>query len=157
MVRRSVWAVIAIVIIIIIVVGSVIYFMSISGPSLTPTKTAVLYAGEVNATAYGFGLTQNSITSPGPTLSFKIGDVVNMTVYDVSSTISHAWALTNAPQQGATVLFGAQIASASSPLPPGGSGWVVFNMTEAGNFYYICPVSGHVALGMWGNVTVTAS
>ena len=69
-----------------------------------PNLTVTLYAGEVSMMQYGFGNTSSSITSPGPTLTFKIGDVVNMTVYN-SGTMPHNWALTDSNQTSGHVLF----------------------------------------------------
>ncbi|HML01976.1 MAG TPA: cupredoxin domain-containing protein [Candidatus Bathyarchaeia archaeon] len=117
----------------------------------------VLYAGEVNATAYGFGNSSSSITSPGPSLTFKVNDVVNMTLHNVG-TMGHNWALVTQKVDGSTSLAfpNAQIASGSSPVQPGDTASTIFVVTQAGNYYYICQVDAHVTLGMWGNVTVTS-
>ncbi len=119
-----------------------------------PVVNVTLYEGEINATTYGFGNTSSSLTSPGPTLHFQVSDIVNVTVYNVG-ILPHAWALTDAPQTNANVLFNAEIGSAESPLAPGTNGSVAFQVTQAGDFFYICPVPGHAELGMWGNVTIT--
>jgi uncharacterized cupredoxin-like copper-binding protein len=121
--------------------------------SQTPAVNITLYAGEVSATAYGFGLSANGITSPGPTLNFTTGEVVEIRLVNVG-TMPHAFEITDAPVTGASVLFNAAIGSGSDPISPGQSGSVIFTVTESGSFYYICPVSGHAGLGMWGNVTV---
>ena len=55
-----------------------------------PTVSATIYAGERALGEYGFGTTATNITSPGPTLTFKVGDVVNMTVFNVG-TMPHNW------------------------------------------------------------------
>jgi len=52
------------------------------------------------------------------------------------------------------VQFSAQIRSASSPLQHGESGSVVFTVTQAGDFYYICQVPDHADVGMYGQVVV---
>ena len=77
-----------------------------------------------------------------------------MTVFNVG-TMGHNWALTNSNATDAKVLFGAQIGSGSNPIPINQTGSVVFRVTKAGNYYYICQVPGHVQLGMWGNVVVS--
>jgi uncharacterized cupredoxin-like copper-binding protein len=122
--------------------------------SKIPTVQLTLYAGETG-TRLGFGLSRNNITSPGPTLKFRVGDVVHITLVNVGQ-LSHNFAVTDAAKEGATVLFNAQIASADNPLPPGGSGSITFTPDKAGEYYYICQVPGHVSLGMWGRVTIEA-
>ena len=151
--RKGLYAAIAIIIIIIIIVGVVIaLMMNQSGPS-NPIQLT-LYAGEISTSTYGFGNSASSITSPGPTLNLKVGQTYTMTITN-SGTMPHAWEITSQKATGSQVLFGAQIAS-TSYLVPGASGSVTFTPDQAGNFYYICPVPGHVELGMWGNVVVTS-
>ena len=74
---------------------------------------------------------QTLLTSPGPTLRFNLTDVVNITVVNVG-TMPHAFAITNAPRSGATVLFNAEI-GASSYLEPGKQGTVIFTPNNAGS------------------------
>ena len=50
-----------------------------------------------------------------------------------------------------------QVQSASNPVAAGSTASVTFTVGSAGNYYYICQVDGHVALGMWGNVVVKAA
>jgi uncharacterized cupredoxin-like copper-binding protein len=150
--RTGLYVAIAIIVIVIVAVGAVIALMYKPGSSGTPLT---LYAGEVSSSAYGFGNSASSIASApnGPTLTLKEGTSYTMTVTN-SGTMPHAWEITR-DKTTATVLFGAQIAP-TSYLAPGVSGSVTFTPNEVGTFYYICPVSGHVALGMWGTVIVTA-
>ena len=115
--------------------------------------TFVLYAGEASATTFAFGLKPGNLTSPGPTLTFNISDIVNVTVIDVGS-MPHAFAVTDAPNTNANTLFGAAIASGGMPLNPGEKGTVVFKADTTGSYYYICPVPGHVEQGMWGKIIV---
>jgi plastocyanin len=109
----------------------------------TPNVEITLYGKE-----YGFGYTETSINSPGPTITFAEGDVVNVTFYNVGAT-NHGWELVTA-RSGGTELFSAYIA----PIAPGTHASVVFTVTQTGSFYYICPVAGHADLGMWGQVNV---
>jgi uncharacterized cupredoxin-like copper-binding protein len=111
----------------------------------TPNVEITLYGKE-----YGFGYTETSINSPGPTITFAEGDVVNVTFYNVGAT-NHGWELVTA-RSGGTELFSAYIA----PIAPGTHASVVFTVTQTGSFYYICPVAGHADLGMWGQVNVNA-
>ena len=119
----------------------------------TPNVSVTLYAGEVSVSQYGFGNSPTAITSPGPTLTFKVGDVVNMTLFN-AGTMPHNWALVTTNQTSASVLFNAKIASSTVPIESNQSSSVIFRVTEPGNFSYICQVPGHVQLGMWGNVVV---
>lgn len=121
-----------------------------------PNVNIVLYAGEISSTQMGFGLSADNLTSPGPTLRVMIGDVVNITVINAGK-MPHAFAVTEAPQTGAAVLFDAEAGSPSDPIMPGQQASTVFTPDYAGStFYYICPISGHAAAGMWGSIVVTA-
>jgi uncharacterized cupredoxin-like copper-binding protein len=147
--KTGLYAIIAIIVIVIVVVGVVFALMN-PGAKGTPLT---LYAGEVSTAAYGFGNSASTITSnPGPTLTLKQGTTYTMTVNNVG-TMPHAWEISSQKAAG-SVLFGAQIDS-TSYIQPGASGSVTFTPNQSGNFYYVCPVPGHVALGMWGNVIVT--
>jgi uncharacterized cupredoxin-like copper-binding protein len=119
-----------------------------------PTVDITLYVGEVSNNKFGFGISANNLTSPGPTLRIKITDVVSITVVNVG-TMPHAFAVTSYPTSSATVLWSAEIASASNPLEPGQRGTVVFVPGNAGSFYYTCPIQGHAELGMYGSIIVT--
>ncbi len=122
-------------------------------PLPPPNVFVTLYAGQVSLIVYGFGNSSTSITAPGPTLTFIVGDVVNMTVINVG-TMPHNWALTTTNQTSAKVLFGAQIDSGAVPIEVNQTGSVIFKVTKSGNYNYICQVPGHVTLGMWGNVVI---
>ena len=139
-------------IIIIIVVGVVIAVMLMNPPASGTQLT--IYGGEVSTTSYGFGNSANSITSPGPDINLRVGETYTMTFRN-SGELPHAWEITSQRTTGSQVLFGAQIGSVSF-IAPGSSGSVTFTPDQTGNFFYICPVPGHVDLGMWGNVIVTS-
>ena len=122
-----------------------------SGTSLT------LYAGEVSSSAYGFGNSASSITSPGPTLTLTEGTTYTMTVYNVSHmSMLHSWEITTSEAASTSPLWGAGI-DLTNYIPVGGSGSVTFTPTQTGNFYYVCSFPGHIALGMWGKVVVKSS
>ena len=120
------------------------------------TIQVTLYAGEVSTSQYGFGNSSSTITSPGPTLTFHSGDVVNMTVQN-AGTMQHNWAIVDQKSSSANVLWSAQIGTPNSPLNAGQNKSVMFTVGNTGNYYYICQVDGHVALGMWGNVVVQSA
>lgn len=126
-----------------------------NGNGMPPeTNTIILYGGEISGSEFGFGLSENEITSPGPILELTQGQETNITFINVGN-LPHAFSLTDAPEENADVMFGATVGSASVPISPGGSDSVVFTPDSAGEFYYICPLPGHVSAGMWGNVTIS--
>jgi uncharacterized cupredoxin-like copper-binding protein len=155
MANRSIYVIIAVVVIVIIVAGVLVYvFMNPGGGgggggTLTGTNINI-YAGE-----YGFGASASSISSPGPRIILTHGQTVTITLHN-TGTVAHNFAITIDKVDGSTnqAFGGAQIGSASSPIAPGGSQSVTFTVGNAGSYYYICQVDGHVSLGMWGTVTV---
>jgi plastocyanin len=141
---------------VLVVLSAVVLPNVASSSAPTPNVSVILYEGEISSTLYGFGYSSNTLTSPGPTLTFKVNDVVNVTVIDIGQ-FPHNWAIvTNNQSSSAPVVFNAQFASPTNPLQHGQSGSVVFAVTQAGNFYYICQVPGHLDVGMWGAVVVNA-
>ena len=108
-----------------------------------------MYAGQISLTEYGFGNNATDILSPGPTLNFTVGEIVNMTVYNVG-TMGHNWALTTQNATDAKVLFGSQIASGSAPIPVNGTGSVIFKVTKSGNLLLHLPSSRACAVGHVG-------
>ncbi|MGO8807504.1 MAG: multicopper oxidase domain-containing protein [Candidatus Bathyarchaeia archaeon] len=125
----------------------------------SPNKTQVvilLYEGELSNGKFGFGTSPTNLTSPGPTIGFSTSDVVNLTVVNVGK-LPHAFAITTMPQDGAPTLFSAVVGSASNPLQPGQAGSVIFTPDNAAfTYWYISPVSGDVAAGMYGAVVVSS-
>jgi plastocyanin len=122
---------------------------STPSPSPTPSGTPLtLYAD-----SYGFGTSADNILSnPGPTLQLQVGQTYTMTVHNVAS-ISHSWEIVATKAVG-TPMFGAGI-NVNNYIQPGQSGSVTFTPDQAGSFYYVCTVPGHINLGMWGNVEIT--
>lgn len=151
--------------IIVLLLASTLLTFSISAANpvkaQTPNVNITLYAGEIYSSdgtlLHGaFGLTADNITSPGPTLTFTSGETVNLTLVVVGK-LAHSFAITDAKATDATGVFNAAIANGTNPIPTGTSASVVFVVGSAGNYFYLCRVPGHVALGMWGNVVVNAA
>ena len=148
--RKWLYALIAI-LIVVIVIGSVYYFETAQTPKAGSGTPITLYVGEINATAYGFGNSSSTLTSnPGPTFSLIAGQTYTITVYNVGF-MQHNWAIVNAKSTSANVQWDA----VTAPINAGSSGEVTFRAGQAGNYFYICQVPGHVALGLWGTVIVT--
>jgi uncharacterized cupredoxin-like copper-binding protein len=138
---------------VLVIVLSSALAVTVKAQSTDPSLT--LYAGELPSGTYGYGDSSNTLASPGPTLTLTEGTSYTMTVYNVG-TMPHAWEITSSKTVSSSPMFGAGI-DISSYISPGASGKVTFTPNQAGNFYYVCTVPGHIALGMWGNVVVQSS
>ena len=161
------WYIAAVIIVIVIIVVGVIAYQytrpgspgTSSSPSSSETPspsgtatTMTIYSGESGGTTYGFGLTSTSIQSnPGPTLTFKEGQTYTMTLTNAGQ-LPHGWEIVSTKTVG-TPLFGAGI-GVTNYVASGQSASVTFTPNQSGNFFYVCTVPGHIALGMWGNVVV---
>ena len=151
---KTAWYIIIAIVVIVIIIGGVLAYQYIQSGGTPPSGTQFdVYASD--SPIYGFGNTAGSIASPGPTLTFTAGQTVTVTLHNVG-TVPHNWAIVSQKTDGNTNLAfsGAQIATASNPVPAGSSQSVTFTVGSAGSYYYICQVDGHVSLGMWGTVTV---
>ncbi len=148
MASRNLWIGIGIVIIVVVIVGVVVaYYYT----QMTPPPS---FSGDIYAKDYGFGFSANSITSPGPTLNLQLNQAVTVTFHNLGPT-AHNWAIVQTKSTNAPVMFSAQVASSQNPIASGGTGSVTFTPNATGTYYYICQVSGHVDLGMWGTVVVS--
>ncbi len=149
----TVWYIVAaIIVIVVVVVGVVLYEQSLTPAPSSNAIEMTLYEGEVSTTSYGFGNSASSLTTPGPTLTFKVNQAYKMTVHNVG-TLPHSWAITAAQSSSSSPLFNSEV-NPGIYIAAGGSGSVTFTPTQSGNFYYVCPVAGHSDLGMWGNVVI---
>ena len=147
--RKWLYAIIAI-LIVVIIIGSVYYFETAQTPKAGSGTPITLYVGEINATTYGFGNSSSTLTSnPGPTITLVAGQTYAMTVHNIG-TMQHNWAIVNAKSTGANVQWGA----VTAPINARASGEVTFKAGQAGSYFYICQVPGHVAIGLWGQVIV---
>jgi plastocyanin len=128
------------------VVGFAAYAQLSTMPA--PNVSMTIYGG-TNQIQYGFSF-DTRIDTPGPTLTFKVGDVVNMTFINIDPRFPHDWALVDSRSRSAHTLFD----SRTPEVQVGANASVVFRVSKAGNFYYACMLSGDIAYGMWGNVIV---
>ena len=118
-----------------------------------PTVELAINGGEV-AKGFGFGSKGQQLSSPGPTITVKTGDVVKITFKNVGATAHAFQVVAVRTDEKSPVLFKSNIGTSARPLTPGLDGIVAFKAEKAGNYSYICPVPGHVALGMWGEFKV---
>jgi len=127
------------------------YANSTPPPSPPPASpvVAIIYAGEISPTEYGFGNSSTFLTSPGPSLNVHVNSTV-MIMYENAGVQPHSFEVVSSLTNG-TVLFNSSLAG---PVQSGEYGTVIFNATQAGSFWYISPVNNDVALGMWGHFTV---
>ncbi len=125
------------------------------GAQLTPTVEITLYAGKTPDGQLGFGFSPDEITSPGPVINVKSGDVVKITLINID-TIPHAFAVVPTVKPvGPEVLFNSQITTPTKPLAPGKSESVIFVAESPGEYFYQCPVANHAPQGMWGKFVVS--
>jgi plastocyanin len=119
----------------------------------TGVTDLTIYGGSVTSGSgtYGFGNSADNIVSPGPDLNLTVGTTYKMTFYNVAN-IPHSWEISQTKAVGAA-MFGAGI-DVNSYVSPGQSGSATFTPDQAGDFYYVCTVPGHIELGMWGNVHI---
>ena len=111
-----------------------------------------LCVGEMSANTVGCGFSRFSLMSPGPELTFYLGETVNMTLYNVGA-LPQSWEIRTQPNINGELLFNSTISS-------GGfiSQWqwssVSFNASKVGKFYYICPTPNQPENVIWGQVEV---
>jgi len=136
---------------IIVVLAPPIPFLAPGKPAaqMKPTVTLTIDGGEISPTKFGFGLEGKNLTSPGPTLEVKVGDVVQITFKNIGGRMN---------QPHTFVIKGLEpfprIGTVTNPIDVGKSGTAMFLVDKAGDFTYICEVPGHTQLGMWGRFVV---
>ncbi|MCS7142357.1 MAG: multicopper oxidase domain-containing protein [Aigarchaeota archaeon] len=108
------------------------------------TRTITVYGNE-----YGYGLTPAQITSPGPTITVKVGEKVTLRLINVGE-LPHTLAVVSERRFDARALWGAEIGKPNIPIQPRGSASVTFIPDRPGTYYYVCTVPAHIELGMWG-------
>ncbi len=91
-----------------------------------------------------------------PEISVNVGDTVIINVVN-GGKMPHAFGVVSDPEDPNTILFKAAFKSASDPIKRGEEGTVTFTPTKTGEYFYICAIPGHAALGMKGNFIVKAA
>lgn len=124
-------------------------FIPMETVELTPTIELTLYMGELPGGKLGFGLSQDEITSPGPVIRVRVGDVVKITVINIGD-MPHSFAIVPSLSDSPQILFN----SATPVIQPGESESIVFRVDRVGSFYYQCTVIGHWELGMYGEFII---
>ncbi len=118
-----------------------------------PAITITVYGGEIGPTTYGFGLSEDKITSPGPDIRVKVGTKVQINFKNVGK-IPHNFVIASEKRFDAEPLWDVEIGTITKPIGAGEEGSVTFIPNRSGEFYYICTIPGHIELGMYGKVIV---
>jgi len=112
-----------------------------------PDVDLTIYAGEAGG-RFGFGLTKDSISSPGPPIRVKSGSTVKITLINVGTLYHAIMVVSDAKDDpGAGPAFEGAY---SSLVYPGSSATIYFKADKPGTYYYVCNILGHVSMGMWG-------
>lgn len=120
--------------------------------NLTPTVEFAVAGGEAG-NKFAFALQGQQLTSPGPTIKVKNGDIVRINFKNGGAT-AHAFSVTKENKDSSPVVFKATVGTGARPLTPGNSGGATFKVDQKGDYFYLCPVPGHALLGMWGEFKV---
>src|SRR5712691_10048600 len=117
-----------------------------SAPATAGTPTITLFGSR----SAGWGLTNTSLTSPGPPLSVELGDNVTL-VLNATDGRTHTWYLDynndSAPSAGEPI-------SPSFPVGGGGGSALSWNFTAKQNGSFRYRSSRGPDGAMWGNLTV---
>ncbi len=121
------------------------------------TRTIVLYAGERGG-SYLFGLSEDNLTTPGPTIVVKKGEPVKIVLKPIGA-LSHTFVVVESldslvPGKVYPIFDEAKIGDDTKPIGPGSEGSTIFIPDKVGQYYYVCGIAGHYQLGQWGALVV---
>lgn len=136
-------------------------------PSLEPSPTPLTVSEEELASADlllftgeapqgldngGYGLAEDDVSSPGPTITVPVGESVTLVLQNVSDEfIPHDVAVVAEKEESAPPLWGSQ----TQTIDPGESTLVSFTPADPGTYFYICTLISHMSgHGMWGRFVV---
>ncbi|MFQ5941670.1 MAG: plastocyanin/azurin family copper-binding protein [Nitrososphaerales archaeon] len=91
-----------------------------------------------------------------PEIVVNVGDRVVIELENAGK-MPHAFGVVSDPDDPNSTLFDSAFKSASNPLKSGESGEVTFTPSKEGEYFYICTVPGHPALGMMGKFIVKSA
>ena len=120
---------------------------------LEPNIEITIYGGRTPDGKFGFGFSPDNLTSPGPVLRFKVGDVVRIRFINVGK-IHHSFAIVQEVSEEPLILFNSEIGTSNNPIAPGEDGSVIVKFNRPGTFKYMCTVPGHAQAGMWGEIII---
>lgn len=131
------------------------HVVSEGGPVAVTGKAVEVHLKFVESTDFrtlGFNAIAGEPNSD-PDIVASVGDKVTIDLEN-GGKMPHAFGVVTDPDDPNTIVFGASFKSASDPIKPGQTGEVTFTPNKEGEYYYICTVPGHSALGMKGKVIV---
>jgi len=121
---------------------------------MKPTVTLTVDGGEISPVKFGFALEGKNMTSPGPQIKVKRGDIVQITFKNIGGKMNQPHTFAVVTGDNRLAFEGARVGTATEPIDVGKSGTVTFVVDKAGEFTYVCEVPGHRQLGMWGKFIV---
>ncbi len=105
----------------------------------------------------GYALEGEDITSPGPTITVRVGEPVSITFKNLDDFIPEPHDFTivadmdeTALLRDADPLWGAE----TEWLPLGEQQTITFTPDTPGSYFYVCTNSDHAFRGMWGTFVV---
>ena len=112
----------------------------------------VVIPKEGSPTEGGFALEGEDVVSPGPAITVRAGEPVTITFKVVDEIVPepHDFVIVAEKVRFADPLWGAK----TEPLPFGEQQSITFTPDTPGSYFYICSVSDHLFLGMWGSFIV---
>lgn len=143
----------------VLAIEGIVFVLVSASPTVTPAVLpradveVQIFGGELGD-KYGFGPSQNNITSPSPEIRIKEGKVIRIIFKNVGN-LPHTFRITAQNKWDAPALFGATIGEPAKPLSGGQEGVTTFRADKSGSYFYICTVPGHSDIfGMNGKLIV---
>lgn len=135
-------------------VGQIIVGPSQSSPSVAAGPTGVSHNFDLDFVESDDFRTLAFNALPGeegsnPEIRVNSGDEVTVSSTNKGKSF-HAFGVVSNPENFNSVIWGSEIAAATSPLKQNESGSTTFTAGAPGTYYYICTVPGHALQGMQG-------
>ena len=132
------------------------------------TNTITYHGAQVQIVALaspdtGPDMTWNVDGLVNPTIVIPKGAAVTVDFFNADTGTPHGWELTATPPpyQYMAMMYAGVALPGAFAMPVGGATaqtWfgrtVQFAAADAGTFYYLCPVPGHAAQGMFGKLVI---
>ena len=130
----------------------------VEGPTGPVTPTGVIHEFELRFVESADFRVLGFNALPGeeganPDMVINVGDDVIIEAIN-DGNMPHAFGVVSDPDDPASIIFKSALNSVSDPLLRGADGEVKFIPDKEGEYYYICTIPGHSALGMKGKFIV---
>jgi len=120
-------------------------------PPVQLATGSILSGDQISIREHEWGF--NQFTKGGPEICAVTGQTVNITLRNDGHNL-HGFQIV---KDGGTPVPGLKGLNATDRLSPGEIRKITLKIDQPGNYYYICPVTGHRAKGMIGACVVQAS